>query len=361
MWEPDRPSRTYPHHHVDTNDRSRSWAPQPRDFAARTLTIARLNRPDTQSRVITARLGTTWTNSPGTGTRTPSYRRNPRLYHPAFTTSPPSLAMYTKSGRLLRPRETDARPLTTFRAPTHRTLRPARNGLPGYRHSNTPGFPEPSHGYYESKQASAYSSEPQPSMSRDQTYAWPPPPRDLDNDHAESLASTEDEPDYSFAAVTDMIRTFHDIEKPTTAAPSRTATTFDQMRGLQNDRAPVFHLPTSPLLGGLIDDVNTTLARLVEEQSSGFIPFPMKRHQRFYRTAAPSLSAPYAVPPSLALLTHEKSSGYKRRPILLPYLVLTRPGIGPGKHRRNDILARLVALHRLGIPQGSLPLGRGQL
>ena len=56
---------------------------------------------------------------------------------------------------------------------------------------------------------------------------------------------------------------------------------------------------------------------------SGFIPFPMKRHQRFYRTAAPSLSAPYAVPPSLASLTCEKSSDNKRRPILLPYLVLT--------------------------------------
>ena len=53
------------------------------------------------------------------------------------------------------------------------------------------------------------------------------------------------------------------------------------MRGLQSDRTPVFHLPTSPLLGGLIDDVNSTLARLIEEQMSGFIPFPMKRHRRF--------------------------------------------------------------------------------
>ena len=30
-------------------------------------------------------------------------------------------------------------------------------------------------------------------------------------------------------------------------------------------------------------------------------------------------------------------------------------------NRRNDILARLVALHRLGIPRGSQPLGTGQL
>ena len=95
------------------------------------------------------------------------------------------------------------------------------------------------------------------------------------------------------------------------------------MRGLQSNRVPVFHLPTSPLLGGLINDVNSTLARLVEIQTSGFIPFPMKRHQRFYRTAAPSLSAPYVVPLSLASLTREKPNDHKRRLIHLPYSVLT--------------------------------------
>ena len=90
-----------------------------------------------------------------------------------------------------------------------------------------------------------------------------------------------------------------------------------------SNQTPVFHLPTSPLLGGLIDDVNSTLARLIEEQTSGFIPFPMKQHRRFYCTAAPSLSAPYVVPPSLASLTREKSSDHKRHPIHLPYSVLT--------------------------------------
>ena len=194
---------------------------------------------------------------------------------------------------------------------------------PGTPPAQRPRIPEASTRLLESKQASAYPSEPQPSTSRDQTYAWPPMPRDLDNNLAESLASTEDEPDYSFAAVIDMIRTFHDIEKPTTSTPARTATAFDQVRGLQSDRAPVFHLLTSPLLGGLIDDVNSTLARLIEDQTSGFIPFPMKRNRRFYRTAAPSLSAPYVVTPSLASLTREKPSDHKRRPIYLPYSVLT--------------------------------------
>ena len=120
-----------------------------------------------------------------------------------------------------------------------------------------------------------------------------------------------------------MIGTFHDIKKPTTVTPARTATAFDQMSGLQSDRTPVFHLPTSPLLGGLIDDVHSTLARLIEDQTNGFIPFPMKQHRRFYRTAAPSLSAPYVVPPSLASLTREKPSDHKCRPIHLPYSVLT--------------------------------------
>ena len=119
-----------------------------------------------------------------------------------------------------------------------------------------------------------------------------------------------------------MIRTFHNIERPATAAPLRTAIAFEQMRGLQNDLAPLLHLPTSPLLGGLIDDVNATLARLIEEQSNGFIPFPMRRHRRFYRTATPSLPGPYAVPPSLTSLTLEKSSDHKRCPILLPHTVL---------------------------------------
>ena len=129
--------------------------------------------------------------------------------------------------------------------------------------------------------------------------------------------------DYSFSAVIDMIRNFHDIERPSAAAPARTATAFDQMRGLQSDRAPAFHLPMSPLLGGLIGDVNSTLARLIEEQTNGFIPFPMERHRRFYRTASASLLAPYVVPPSLAALTREKPGDHKHRPVHLPYAVLT--------------------------------------
>ena len=70
-----------------------------------------------------ARLGTTWT-----GTRTLSGRKNPWPCRPVVTTSLPSHAVLTESGRLLHPREAGARPLTTFRTPTHQTLRPALNG-----------------------------------------------------------------------------------------------------------------------------------------------------------------------------------------------------------------------------------------
>ena len=49
----------------------------------------------------------------------------------------------------------------------------------------------------------------------------------------------------------------------------------------------------------------------------------MKRHRRFYHTTSASLSAPYVVPPSLAALTREKPGDHKRRPVHLPYAVLT--------------------------------------
>ena len=119
-----------------------------------------------------------------------------------------------------------------------------------------------------------------------------------------------------------MIRNNHSMEKPTTTAPTRTTTVFDQTRGVQSDRGPAFNLPMSPLLGGLIDNANSAMARLTREQSNGFLPFPMKRHWRFYPTDATSLSAPYVAPPSLASLTREKPGDSKRRLFPLSQSVL---------------------------------------
>ena len=110
-----------------------------------------------------------------------------------------------------------------------------------------------------------------------------------------------------------MIRNFHDIERPTTTAPTRTTTVFDQTRGVQSDRGPAFNLPTFILLRGLIENANSAMARLTREQSDRFLPFPMKRHWRFYCTDSISLSAPYVVPPSLASLTREKPGDKKCR------------------------------------------------
>ena len=294
----------------------RNYGTPQRGLHQQTLTIAHLNRPDTEPRDHRAtrydldhpaRDRQHDTQRPQVSAAVPpgghTFAPKPRSVYQKRATSPPARSRHPPVHTISDSDSSDAEahPQWSYspRLPPCKAPCRAEDNLPGYCQRSAPGFPESPHGYYESKQASTYPSEPRPSTSRDQTYAWPPAPRDFDNDRAESLASTEDEPDYSFAAVIDMIRTFHNIEIPATATPACTATTFNQMRGLQSDRAPVSHLPTCPLHGGLIDDVNSTLAKLVEDQTSGFIPFPMKRHRRFYRTAAPSLSAPYVVPPSL--------------------------------------------------------------
>ena len=295
------------HHQVDTSDSSRSWAPQPRDSTTRPAPADPYHRaPQPPGHTEPRDHRTTWygldhpardrrheaqrppTWSSATASVRGSTARRSRLRSQATQwlseagyppPPPPARSRHPPVHTISDSDSSDAEARSQWsspRSPPSKAPHRAEDTLPGYRQRSASGFPKSPHGYYESKQASAYPSEPQPPMSRDQTYAWPPAPRDFDNDRTESLASTEDEPDYSFAAVIDMIRTFHDIEKPATATPARTATVFDQMRGLQSDRAPVFHLPTSPLLGGLIDDVNSTLARLVEDQTSDFMPLPCR-------------------------------------------------------------------------------------
>ena len=133
----DRPDHIRTHIIMQILVTARGHGPRNRGTSQRglpwqTLTISCLNRPGTRSCAITARLGTTWTSQPGTDTRTLSCCKNPRPYRPAVTASPPSHAVLTKSGRLLRPCEAGARPFTTFRTPTHQTL---LNGLtPSARH-----------------------------------------------------------------------------------------------------------------------------------------------------------------------------------------------------------------------------------
>ena len=344
VWEPDAPSASYPlpHQHSESFDCPRSWAPQPRTSMIQPLPSDphhRATQPPRHTEPCDHRAAQYTLDHPARDRLYEAQRPQApaaapldgptSAYEPSGdyrkrSTPPPARSRNSPAHSISGSDSSDAetRPHWPY-SPPRKAPHRADDAFSGHRQRSAAEFPEPPHSHYESKQASTYPSEPQPSTSRYQTYAWPPTPRDFDSSRAESLACTEDEPDYSFSAVVDMIRNFHDIERPTAATPARTVTAFDQMRGLQSSRAPAFHLPTSPLLGGLIDDVNSALARLIEEQTNGFIPFSMKRHRRFYRLASPSLSAPYVVPPSLASLTREKPGDHKHRPVHLPYAVLT--------------------------------------
>ena len=65
----------------------------------------------------------------------------------------------------------------------------------------------------------------------------------------QSLYSVDEEKDDLFAAVFDIIRRFHNLEKPTGVAPSRGKTTLAQTFSLQAEPSPALHLPTSTLIG----------------------------------------------------------------------------------------------------------------
>ena len=110
---------------------------------------------------------------------------------PARSRSPPAHAISDsdESDTETRPRWTDL------------SSRKANDAFVDDHLSDDDVYPDPTHESYRSKQASSHAPEPEPSTSRDQAYAWPPTPRDFDPDRAESVASNEDERDFSFAAV----------------------------------------------------------------------------------------------------------------------------------------------------------------
>ena len=340
--ETDAPSAPYPRQRSDSSGRPRHWAPQSRmpklqpspsdphhhttqspahaDQLDRCAARHAPDHPDRNHPYETQRPRAPATEPLDSSTcayrPSEDYRRRSTPLPPR-SRNPPTHTISDSDES-----DTETRPRWPY-SPPRKAPRRDDDAFLGHHRRGVDDYPNPPHDPYMSKQASAYPPEPEPSTSRDQSYAWPPAPRDFDNVRAESVASNEDEQDFLFSAVVDMIRNFHDIERPTATAPVRTATAFDQMRGVHSDRPPAFDLPTSPLLGGLIDNANSALARLIEEQSNGFLPFPMKRHRRFYRTASTSLSAPYVVPPSLASLTRERPGDHKRRLVSVLHTVLT--------------------------------------
>ena len=161
------------------------------------------------------------------------------------------------------------------------------------------------------------------SLERSARY-WPSSPRDHEGDRSESLCSLEEVRDDSFTSVLDLIRRSHNLEEPASVAPLWGRTALAQKLGLQTEPSPALHLPSSPLVGTLVDDVNSFFARFVEEQTpNSFIPLPMKRQQRYYRTSNPTFPGPYVVPPGLVSLTLDKTREPKKCPVLIPHALVS--------------------------------------
>ena len=73
-----------------------------------------------------------------------------------------------------------------------------------------------------------------------------------------------------------------------------------------------------------MDKVNSTFDKFVEEQTpNAFMPWPMKRQRRYYRTSKPLFAGPYAVPPSLGSLTLDKASEPKKRPVVITHTLVS--------------------------------------
>ena len=102
-----------------------------------------------------------------------------------------------------------------------------------------------------------------PSTSEKEARFWPSSPRDQEGERPESLSSVEEERDDSFTSVIDLIRRYHNLEKPAGVTPSRALTTL----GLRAEASPALHLPPSRLVEALVDKVNSTFDRFVEEQT----------------------------------------------------------------------------------------------
>ena len=118
---------------------------------------------------------------------------------------------------------------------------------------------------------------------------WPSSPRDQEGERPESLSLVEEERDDSFASVIDLIRRYHNLEKPAGVTPARGLTTL----GLQAEASPALHLPPSRLVKALVDKVNSTFDKFVEEQTrNAFMPRPVKRQWRYYRTSKPLFAGP---------------------------------------------------------------------
>ena len=196
---------------------------------------------------------------------------------------------------------------------------------------------------------------PGPSCSRLAGRFCPAPLGADEDDRSGSVGSLDPERDDSFASVLSLIREFHDMEEPAGIAPNRCKTFLAPVYGLQSESSPALHLPTSPLLESLLEDVNSALAKFVEDQTvHGFFPIKSLRHRMYHRTSSSSFPGPYSVPPGLASITLKRVSDTKKRSVSFVPL----PGFLFGNVAleclRGHVMSGLVAFDLWGFPRTSV-------
>ena len=136
----------------------------------------------------------------------------------------------------------------------------------------------------------------------------PGPSGVAEDDRSSTFESVDFARDVSFRAVLGLIRKFHDMGEPATVPAARCKTSLASAFGLPTDSSPSFALPLSPLLSTLLMDINSALAKFMEDQTvHGFLPVPGRRQRRFYGTSTSSFPGPYTVPPGLTSITMEES------------------------------------------------------
>ena len=146
----------------------------------------------------------------------------------------------------------------------------------------------------------------------------PPPLGEATDDHSSTLDALDIDWDDSFRSVLAHIRNFHSMEEPASVPSARGKTSLALIYGVMSETSPTFHLPTSPLLWSLLDDVNLALSKFLEEQTvHGFLPVPSRRYRRCYRTSSSSFPGPYSVPLGVTSITLEKASGFNKRSVSL--------------------------------------------
>ena len=139
-----------------------------------------------------------------------------------------------------------------------------------------------------------------------------------EDDRSSTFESVDFARDVSFRAVLGLIRKFHDMGEPATVPAARCKTSLASAFGLPTDSSPSFALPLSPLLSTLLMDINSDLAKFMEDQTvHGFLPVPGRRQRRFYGTSTSSFPGPYTVPPGLTSITMEKASEVRKRSVSL--------------------------------------------